>query len=531
MKPGEIARHITRGAFFLVLEKGTTFLAGTLYLAITLRWLGPTHYGHLSLALAIVTFATVLTGNFEEFLQRYAAEYPARRRFDLLGRALRVALAFKLVLGALATVALVVGAGLLARHFSMPELGELVPALVLIVATDGFATTGRAVLIGLQRYEWVGGVSIAFNLAKALMVGVLYGAHRHVLALAIGLSVLAVFQAALFSIAAAIVLRQARQASRHEPTVERESDRQPILKQIVSYCLPLLGARASFLSGQNLGRIVLASVLDATQLGYYTFAFQTVDRFVDLLSAIPSTLLPSLTHLVAREERERLRWIFDQAFRLVQVLACALSFALFAFAPELTLWVGSPLFAASVPILRVLALVPIARTAQQPLTMLFQALRRPGLVLSLAVLKLVVELACYFALVTWMGPLGAAWANLLGAVASYVVALMLLAAVLPEGAGERAQAVLRSVLLLGPALIATSVVHQQLGPGATSLALRVLCIAPTLLAIFALGLVTRYDLQKLSSLPVRARWLRTVRDVCVDAADRVARMFEPRRAA
>ena len=62
-----------------------------------------------------------------------------------------------------------------------------------------------------------------------------------------------------------------------------------------------------------------------------------------------------------------------------------------------------------------LALVPIARTAQQPLTMLFQATRRPGIVFTLAMVKLSVELACYLLIVPRWGGLGAAWANLAGA--------------------------------------------------------------------------------------------------------------------
>ena len=88
---------------------------------------------------------------------------------------------------------------------------------------------------------------------------------------------------------------------------------------------------------------------------------------------------------------------------------------MFVFAPELTLLVGSPLFVPAVPLLRVMALVPIVRTGQQPFTMLFQAMRRPGTVLSLALLKFVAEFAGYFVLVPLLGLIGAGWANLAGA--------------------------------------------------------------------------------------------------------------------
>ena len=188
------------------------------------------------------------------------------------------------------------------------------------------------------------------------------------------------------------------------------------------YCVPLLGARITFMSGQNLSTIVLGKLFSPGLLGYFKFAFQTIERFNDLVNAVPSSLMPSLTHLVARGERERLRLIFDQALRLIQALACALSFGLFVFARELTLLIGGWPFEPAVPMLRVLALVPMARTAQQPLTMLFQALRRPGTVLALSVVKFVTEFGAYFLLVIPLGVIGAAWANLAGAVVSYVVA-------------------------------------------------------------------------------------------------------------
>jgi O-antigen/teichoic acid export membrane protein len=300
---------------------------------------------------------------------------------------------------------------------------------------------------------------------------------------------------------------------------------------MLGYCLPLLGARAAFLSGQNLGKVLLAKVLDATQLGYFTFAFQTIERFVELAYTVPSSLLPSLTHLVTREERERLGYVFDQAFRLVQVAACTVAWTVFTFAPELTRWVGSPLFLPSIGILHVLALVPIARTAQQPLTMLFQATRRPGTVLALALLKLGVEIACYVTIVPKLGAVGAAWANVAGAAVSYAAALGFAAVILPETARLRASVVLRTLLLVGPMLGLAWLLLPADASGVRSLLARVLLVLPALFALFPFQLVTRYDLEKLSGLRIRTPLARRVRDLLVRAADPLARLFEARRPA
>jgi len=532
VKRGEIARHVTRGAFFLAVEKTAALVSGMLYFALLLRWLGPTNYGMLTLALAISGLASISTGNLEVFLERYAAEYRARGRHDLLHRAHAIALGFKVGLGVLAAVLLLLLSPMLAAQFKMPELAVLLPILTVTVATDGFATTGRSMLFGLQRYEWVSGLALLFHVVKVLLVGTLWWAKQGLVSLAIGLSVLAVFQAVLMSASALVLARRAAPTPEApEPGPGNGTHDQPLLRQMFAYCLPLLGARAAFLSGQNLGKVLLAKVLNATQLGYFTFAFQTIERFVELAYTLPSSLLPSLTHLVALEERERLGYIFDQAFRLVQVAACTLAWAVFAFAPELTLWVGSPMFLPSTNMLRVLALVPIARTAQQPLTMLFQAMRRPSSVLTLALIKLGVELSCYFLIVPRLGGMGASWANLAGATASYGAALWLAGRLLPETAPERGAVVARALLVTVPLLLIAWSLSMPSAHTLLTVIARASLVLPGVVGLFALRLVTRYDLEKLSALQIHSPFARRARDIVVRAADPMARAFEARRPA
>src|SRR4029077_1169830 len=181
--------------------------------------------------------------------------------------------------------------------------------------------------------------------------------------------------------------------SRAKAATAADTDRSPaesagtIVSDMFRYCMPLLGARAAFISGQNLSRVVLGKFFAADALGLFSFAFQTVERFVGLVYAIPSSLLPSLTQLVARGETERLRRLLDKGFRLVATLACALSFMIFVFAEEITRVIGGERYLPAVGLLRILALVPWVRTAQQPLTMGFYALRRTGMVLVLALAK------------------------------------------------------------------------------------------------------------------------------------------------
>lgn len=527
MKRGEVAKNFTRGAFFLGMEKGIAIVSTLAYTALLARWLGPTKYGMFVLAFSVVNLATAFTGNFEMYLERFGAEYQVQGRLHTLGRAYTLALGLKLAFGLVATVLLLAAAPALAAFYHMPELKMLLPLLAVFVATDGLATTGRATLFSLQRFEWVSGLSLIFNVGKTLLVAALWWMHEGLHSLALGFSVLTAVQAFAILFASLWVLSRARASAPPEPQVE---PREGLLQPMIRYCLPLYGARLSFLSGQNLSKLVLGTVLSATQLGYFSFAFQTVERFVELVHTIPQSLLPSLTQIVAREEREKLRYVMDQAFRLIQLLACMLSFTLFVYAHEIVRIVGSPLFEPAIPLLRVLALVPIARTAQQPLTMLFQAARHPGYVFALALIKLLTEIAGYFILLQPFGAMGASAANLAGALMSFVAALFLASKALPEGRYERLGAVARNVLLLTPSLLLTLFAERELGVQG-SLPARLALVIPSLLGVFALGLINRYDLEKVSSLPLPGAWLPRVRNACVALADRLARTFEYRRAA
>jgi O-antigen/teichoic acid export membrane protein len=526
MKRGEVAHSVTRGAFYLSIEKVAALFSGVVYFALVLRWMGPTKYGIITLALSFAGLAATATGNFEVFLERFAAEYHARDELPTLRRAHVLALLLKLGLGTVAGAAVAAAAPFLARQFDIPELATLLPILSLIVAFDGLATTGRATLYGLQQFRELTGIAVVVHVVKTAMVGLLWWYRQDIVALAIGLTALTVVQGLLTAGVPLWILRAHRAGV---PGAAEPPGRARLLRSMVAYCAPLLGARLTFVSGQNLGKIVLGKLFDPHLLGYFSFAFQTVERFVEVVYTLPSALLPSLTHLVARGERDRLENIFDQALRLIQVAACALSIGLFTFAREVTLLVGSPLFAPAVPLLQILALVPIARTSQQPITMLLQAMRLPGTVLRLALVKFAAEFGCYFLLLPPFQMAGAALANLAGATLSYVAALSMLARVMPDGARERARSAGLSLAVTVPLLGLAFLLSSWPG-GALGFVLRLLLVPAGMLAVFAIGLVNGYDVHKLSSLPLKASGQRWARDRAVAVAGRLVQAFEPRRA-
>ena len=515
----QMLKNVGRGSFYLTLESLVVVVSGLLYSIVVLRWLGPGWFGILSLALSLVGLASVATGNFEIYLERHAAEFEARGQHLRLLRAHLWALALKAVLGFVAGAALLRLAPWIEAQYGFEKLGLLVTLLVSLVVFDGFGATGRATLYGLQQYSWIAALALLQHAVKLVAVVVLWQTGRGPTSLALTISALAVAHGMLAGgVALAIAWKRATWARRQGADTSPEESARSILDDIFGYCLPLLGARAAFISGQNLSRVVLGKFFPAEALGLFSFAFQTVERFVGLVYAVPSSILPSLTQLVAHREHERMRRLLDKSFRLVATLACALSFLVFVFAEEITRLLGGERYLPAVPLLRVLALVPWVRTAHQPLTMGFYALRRTGTVLVLALLKFLTEMGSYFLLIPFLGLAGAAWANLAGALVAFAGALVFMSGVLGDGGRHR-----RAVMTKSGAIVATGAVAALLAHG-LALDWRILFAAKLalfvpglVLAVVLLDLVTRDDLARAQAVDIRVPWMSALRDRAVAA--------------
>lgn len=569
---GNILRNVSRGSFYLGVEQVAGLVAGLLYSVIVLRWLGPWSYGMLSLGLAIVGLGSVATGNFEVYLERFAAEYETRRQFKRLARAHLLTLGLKVGLGLAACAVLLALAPWLAQRYHEPILTEIVWVLAGLTVCEGFIVTGRAVLFGLQRFGWLAAVALVVQLFKLAAVTLLWVKAQGLIVLVGLLLGLGAAQAVILTILAVVSVRRAGAAAggAHEavPTTLGPAEAEPataepgtawstaagerglaasaagpegtpaasMLGGILRYCLPLLGARAAFLSGQNLSRVVLGAFMSLEALGYFSFAFTVVDRFVSFLYALPSSLLPSFTQLVTRHDRERFRMLFDKSFRLVATAAGVLSAGLFLFARELTAVVGGAEYLPAVPVLAVLGLVPWARTAQQPVTLAFHALRQTGRVLRLALLKLATEIGAYLLLIPVLGVLGAAWAALAGAAVSLVAAILLL------GRGEPPSRPRWVVMAKTTALIALAVAAGRgldlaagaAGPAGVWLGLAgklLLAVPVCVLGVFLLDLVTENDLRLASGVSIGTPWVRRLRDRGVRAGIALSRRLRPLRPA
>ena len=550
--PGQILKNVSRGSFYLTAEQLAALVAGVAYSVIVVRWLGPGSYGLLSIGLAIVGLATMGTGNFELYLERFSAEYEARGQMHELQRAHFLALAMKCALGILVGTALIAFAQPIAETYrsvvtQTSLLKRVIQVLGLLVFFEGLTVTGRAVLFGLQRFGWIAAISIAQQALKIAAVVFLWWKGKGMLYLSATLVVVGGLQAVALTVAAAILVRRGRaaiarrstaavalaEADAPEKDVPLPADPLPqassLVSGIVRYTMPLYGARAAYLASQNLSRALLGGFMHPVLFGYYSFALTMIERFATFIYALPFSILPSLTQLEARGDRARFGRLVDKGFRLVSTAACAVATVVALCAEPLTRLVGGTAYLPAVPVLRVLAVVLWLRTAHEPITMAFYALRHTGRVLAIGLGRLGLEIGAIFALVPWWGIRGAAWAAVLGAGFCLAAALFFLARELGQGS-RRAAVVAKTGVLVAVATLVARGLAAILAPSWVPVAFTLLVWAPLfLVAVFVADLVTEDDLSLAAGMDLQKPWARRVRDPLVAACLRLSRAVGARR--
>jgi O-antigen/teichoic acid export membrane protein len=502
-------REVSRGGFYLTLEQLTIVVGGVLYSIIVLRMLGPATYGILNLGQAAIGIAGILTTNVESYLERFVAEFHARGQGGILRPLVRKILATKTLLGLVAGLLVILLADVIADLYGYRDLRRLVPALAPLVVLEGAYLVLRTSLFGLQRFRRIWLVALVNNVLKLVVVFVLWRMNEGVVALVVGLVAVQAVTVALL-----LVL-----ALRFLPRRDPAAGPAPPHRAIWSYVLPLFGARIFYLSGQHLNRLILGVLLSAYDLGLASFALMTVERFIHLAGAVPTALLPSLSRLRGENQHDSIEQVVTGGYRLVAALAFALSAAIFCLAREAVWITGGSAFLAAVVPLQILALVPLFRTMQQPLTMSFYTYEKTRAVFWLAGLKFAVEPLAYPLLIPRFGVAGVAIASVVSSVVVFGPATRLADHLFPATAALRRRATWRT-WGIGIAVLVVGWASHRLAEPWPGLPVRVALLVAALGGIVGTGMIVGDDLRRLGRASRRPRAARVL-DWIASRLDRV----------
>ena len=488
-------REVSRGSFYLGLEQVTMIVGGVLYSIVVLRMLGPATYGILTLGQAAIGLAGVLTTNIETYIERFVAEFDARGMGSILRPLVRKILATKALLAVAAGLLVVLLADPIARAYGYRDLRRLLPVLAPLVLLEGAYMVLRTTLFGLQRFRSIWMIALANNLMKLVVVIALWRMHEGVVALVGGIVLV---QALTVGGLAALCIR-------FLPRDAADRAEVPTHRRIWGYVLPLFGARAFFLSGQHLNRMILGKLLSATDLGLASFALMTLERFIALAGSVSNALLPTLSRLRGEGREETIEHVVTEGYRLVAGLSVAMTIGIFCLAREVTLITGGGEFVGAILPLQVLSLIPLFRTMQQPVNMSFYTYEKTRTVFWLAGLKFAVEPVLYPLLIPRFGVTGVAVSSLLSSVVVFGPTLRIADRLFPRTIGARRRSTLAAWAIGAAVILGGSAVARVNEPW-PGLAVRLLILLAGLSAIVLLTRTVRGDdLRRLAVASRRAR--------------------------
>jgi O-antigen/teichoic acid export membrane protein len=401
---------LARNSIWNLLGYGLPMLVALSVIPFLTRELGPARFGLLALAGVVV--GVVAEVGFWRAVAKYGAEAVAGGDGRRLGRVVHATAVAQLVLGLGSGLGLWLSADWLAlrvvsdpAHVAEAAGVARVLALMLPLVTVGAAF--RAALESAQRFGLVNLVRVPVNAGTFLLplVGLLAGwglvgilwlllASR---ALALGL---------FWGLARRLVGTLPRPA---ESGVGAEADRWAGTGQILSYGGWTIASSAVSVVLGYLDRFLLAGLLSAAAIGYYTPPLELTTRLLIIPAAVVATLLPAFSALVVAASADERTRRFSQAVKVVALAIGPILVALAAFAPEvLTAWVGAEFAAVGALPLRILALGVFGSALAHILVSLLQGVGRPDLVARAHGVELVV----YVPLLTWLilgwGVVGAA---------------------------------------------------------------------------------------------------------------------------
>jgi O-antigen/teichoic acid export membrane protein len=229
-------------------------------------------------------------------------------------------------------------------------------------------------------------------------------------------------------------------------------------------------------------RFALAAIAGVAAVGFYTAPYEGVTRLTLVAISLAASLLPALTSLQTRGERERSTELISSSGRTLTVVMAPPLALIFAFAPALLhVWLG-PAYADQASVaLRILAIgVFLNALAQLPFVTLY-AFNRPDLPAKFHLTELVIHIPLTILLVRQFGIAGAAaaWTLRVGLDLCLLMAGAARCAGVPVAtvAGGRIGRVAAAVLALVAALL---------------LAAAILGTMPTLATLLTLGSMTGF---------------------------------------
>jgi O-antigen/teichoic acid export membrane protein len=327
---------------------------------IVLKALGISAYGLVSLVNVIIGYLTVMDMGLDLPITKYLAEDRAKVDNDSANRMLNNALQLYLIIGVVGMLVIILTSNFFAyRVFKVPDDMLSQAVKVFQLAGIGFLGSvamswGRAVSMGVQRFEITHGVSIFSNIAGLFlglwMINLGYGV--------VGFVFMRVLLSLFAGIGYWLFARHLLPFYRFKLGFDRET-----LLRVRGYIG--YGALNRLIGGlvSGLDKTLISAWLGMAAAGIYSMPFMLVSSLGYMISYMLGFLLPISSELHSTGEIEKLKEIFTRSTRFISALTSMVFIPILIFGDLfITLWVGPEIGYKTRHILTLLALSGVFST-------------------------------------------------------------------------------------------------------------------------------------------------------------------------
>ncbi len=373
-----------------------------------LAGLGTARFGLLTLVWVVLGYFSIFDLGIGRALTLAVAERQAKGQVASINPLVVTGLYVTAVLGLAGALLLAALSPKLAQIMAASDhalAAELVPALLAVAASLPFVTNTAAMRGVLEAYG-------RFDLTSAIRLGMGFITY-------LGPLVVLQFRPGLVAVVVFLVVARVITWAVHAVVVSRVLPANAISQRryAADELRPLL-ASGGWMTVSNvvspmlsyLDRFVLAWLVGAAMVAYYTTPYEVIIRVTLIPEAVLGVLFPALAAALsidlARAHRLYAQCLRVMVAAMLPVAAVVLAFAL----PLLTVWISAPFAQQSYRVLQVLTLgVAINCVARLPFTAI-QSAGRADLTAKLHLVELPVFLLVLFALTHASGIVGTAWA-------------------------------------------------------------------------------------------------------------------------
>ena len=394
---------MSRGSLYVAVGQGVFLLTSFVLYAILARLLAPAPYGLFRVAMTVLIWVEITVNNgvpaaLQKFLPDASLSEPAVRR-----AAARV----QAMVGGGVFLAFFLAAPLLAALLRDPELTGYLRLASLDMAGMSAYAYYRGVLNGKRAFRQLASAIAAYGLTKLLVSSLLVYAGWGVNGALLG-------NVASSLGGLAVAYLWSRRWPQPSPSPQGGTGRIVNEREILAFVLPAVGfTLASNLLLQIDLMGVQRLVSDDVQVGYYSAAVILADAPRLILLAFSFTLLPSLSHAIAAGDLSQTRSYLRQVIRLLALAILPIVALVTATAGSLAAFIFGAAYRPAGPFLTVLIVSYGAYSVYITLVTALLAENRPRRALAIPLALLPVAVLAIWLGVTWLGPIGAAWASLL----------------------------------------------------------------------------------------------------------------------